>query len=185
MSQASVTSSQEARIAATEAAMEAALEASWASGSGSPVVARPATVLDSPSTPEELLVWEPKRNWQKRHAPGDTLCVPDCAKDNTQDFGEVKVLWINSVPFVHSSKTNFIYCGTAVMSRDGRGIDSYVECFTCSCIGMHGHEEKCKCECHLLKQYYMSYSNARNAKACRIGPLELPTQIEDSQVLAE
>ena len=42
-----MTSSQEARIAATEAAMEAALEASWASGSGSPVAARPATVLDS------------------------------------------------------------------------------------------------------------------------------------------
>eukprot|EP00435_Cladocopium_sp_Y103_P066239 s649_g28.t1 len=138
MSQGSLTSEQEAMLAATEAAMEAALATP---PSSSHAAAGHGTLLDSPSTPEELAVWEPKRTFKKRHAPDAAAATPAPPRDNTQDFGEVKVLWVNSVPLVRSSKTGLVYCGTAVMAREGRGIDSYVECFTCSCIGMYGQQD--------------------------------------------
>ena len=182
MSQDSMTSEQEASLAELEAAMEAAIATP---PSSSHAAAGHGTLLDSPSTPEELAVWEPKRTFKKRHAPDDAAATPAPPRDNTQDFGEVKVLWVNSVPFVHSSKTGFVYCGTAVMSREGRGIDSYVDCFTCSCNLLYGHQDGCTCECHLLKDYYLSYQRARNAKSCRIGPLELPSQPSDSQVAVD
>eukprot|EP00435_Cladocopium_sp_Y103_P049646 s1590_g15.t1 len=97
----------------------------------------------------------------------------------TQEFGEVKVLWVNSVPFVLSSKTGLAYMRD---SGDGSGLDSYIECLTCPCIGMYGHQGKCKCECHLVTEYGLSHVRARNAKSCRISPLALQSQPLGSQV---
>ena len=122
------------------------------------MAASSSTILDSPPTPTELLQFDSPPAYKRRRTSEQSMA------DAKYPMGQCKILWVNCVPFVHAEKTNLVYCGTCVMSRDGHGCDSFVECKSCQCCGMMPPEPGCDCECHILKEYYNHFRRLNDAK---------------------
>ena len=122
------------------------------------MAASSSTILDSPPTPTELLQFDSPPAYKRRRTSEQSMA------DARYPMGQCKILWVNCVPFVHAEKTNLVYCGTCVMSRDGHGCDSFVDCKSCQCCGMMPPEPGCDCECHILKEYYNHFRRLNDAK---------------------
>ena len=124
-------------------------------------MAASSTILDveeSPPTPTELLQFDSPPAYKRRRTSQQSMA------DSIYPMGKCKILWVNCVPFVHAEKTNLVYCGTCVMSRDGHGCDSFVDCKSCQCCGTMPPEPGCDCECHLLKEYYNGFRRMNDEK---------------------